>query len=176
MKDRTREAVFNLVGPDVRTMFAWDLFAGTGALGIEAVSRGAVGALLIEQHIPSYKIIRDNVQALNLEGKVRYVQSDVFHWVASHHDPAATVGIPPETPWLVFCSPPYAFFHEREEAMQKMLVTLRDRAPAGSALVVESEAPFDFETFWPDDWDVRSYPPALVGLWHKPTESETAEI
>src|SRR5205823_2176218 len=52
MKDRTREAVFNLLGPGVTGTHAIDLFAGTGALGLEAISRGAESATLIEQHFP----------------------------------------------------------------------------------------------------------------------------
>ena len=52
MKDRLREAVFNLIGPDIRGKHAIDLFAGTGALALESLSRGAKSATLIEQHHP----------------------------------------------------------------------------------------------------------------------------
>src|SRR6478736_322408 len=53
MKDRVREAVFNLLGPQVAGSHAIDLFAGTGALGIEAISRGATKATFIERHLPT---------------------------------------------------------------------------------------------------------------------------
>ncbi len=53
MKDRLREAIFNLIGPEIRGKHAIDLFAGTGALGLEAISRGAARATLIEQHHPT---------------------------------------------------------------------------------------------------------------------------
>src|SRR6185369_13778531 len=53
MKDRVREAVFNLLGPGVKGSHAIDLFAGTGALGLEAISRGAAQATLIERHLPT---------------------------------------------------------------------------------------------------------------------------
>ena len=59
MKDRVREAVFNLVGPTVVGSYAIDLFAGTGVLGIEAVSRGAASATLIERHFPTARAIVD---------------------------------------------------------------------------------------------------------------------
>src|SRR5262245_47435808 len=50
MKDRVREALFNLLADAVRGKHAIDLFAGTGALGLEAISRGASGATLVERH------------------------------------------------------------------------------------------------------------------------------
>ena len=52
MKNRVREALFNLIGPSIKGKHAIDLFAGTGALGLEAISRGAVSATLTEQHYP----------------------------------------------------------------------------------------------------------------------------
>lgn len=167
MKDRTREAVFNLVGPIVREAFAWDLFAGTGALGVEAVSRGARGAILIEQHIPSFKLIRDNLRSLGIQDQVSPVQADVFRWVAMQNDLVAAAKIDENTPWVVFCCPPYAFFRDRFQAMHELLETLQRKAPEGSVFVVEAESPFDFETFWQGDWDVRSYAPAIVGIWRK---------
>src|SRR6186713_2214397 len=60
MKDRVREAVFNLLGPQIKGTHAIDLFAGTGALGLEAVSRGASRATLIERHLPTAKLIEQN--------------------------------------------------------------------------------------------------------------------
>src|SRR5687768_13415002 len=53
MKDRVREAVFNLIGPRVVGKRAIDLFAGTGAIGLEALSRGASHAVLLERHFPT---------------------------------------------------------------------------------------------------------------------------
>ena len=53
MKDRVREALFNLLGNAVEGKIAIDLFAGTGALGLEALSRGASRAVFIERHRPT---------------------------------------------------------------------------------------------------------------------------
>src|SRR5687767_11185885 len=64
MKDRVREAVFNLVGPDVKEKLAIDLFAGTGALGLEALSRGAAEAVLLERHFPTAAVIGQNAVTL----------------------------------------------------------------------------------------------------------------
>ena len=72
MKERVREAVFNLVGPAVKGKQAVDLFAGTGALGLEAISRGAARAIFIERHYPTLQLIRRNVQSLGVEGNASW--------------------------------------------------------------------------------------------------------
>ena len=56
MKDNIREALFNLVGGWVKEKIVFDLFAGTGAMALEALSRGATKAFLIERHIPLYAL------------------------------------------------------------------------------------------------------------------------
>jgi len=68
----------------------------------------------------------------------------------------------------VFCSPPYDFYVTRADEMLQMIGGLIESAPVGSAFVVEADARFDFQTL-PDPaaWDVRSYPPAVVGIYWK---------
>jgi 16S rRNA (guanine966-N2)-methyltransferase len=71
-------------------------------------------------------------------------------------------------PWLVFCSPPYSFFVERQEETLDLIQRVAAAAPAGSTLVIESDERFDFEIVARGDreqWDVREYPPARVGIW-----------
>jgi 16S rRNA (guanine966-N2)-methyltransferase len=68
-------------------------------------------------------------------------------------------------PWLVFCSPPYAFYVERNEEMLELIGGLLRAAPAESIFVVEADDRFDFQTLpVPAAWKVRSYPPAVVGI------------
>ena len=66
MKDNIREALFNLVGGWVKEKAVFDLFAGTGAIGLEAISRGASTATMIERHFPTVKIIEQNIQTLDV--------------------------------------------------------------------------------------------------------------
>src|SRR5262245_27839595 len=68
MKDRVREALFNRLSTSVRNKHAIDLFAGTGALGLEAMSRGASGATLVDRHFPTAELIRQNAASLGIEG------------------------------------------------------------------------------------------------------------
>ncbi len=63
---KVREAVFNILGPAVLEAQVLDLFAGTGALGIEALSRGAVRAVFVEDHPAAVKALRRNLESLGL--------------------------------------------------------------------------------------------------------------
>lgn len=158
MKDRVREAVFNRLGPSVKGKHALDLFAGTGALGFEALSRGAARATLIERHLATLKDLHLSAAKLNAEKKVEIVSGDAFLYLRN----------PPEvgsTAWLVFCSPPYDFFVERRDEMIELLARLIEWAPPASLFVVESDQRFDFGTLpRAESWDVRKYPPAQIGI------------
>jgi 16S rRNA (guanine966-N2)-methyltransferase len=161
MKDRVREAVFNLLGPAVAGMHAIDLFAGTGSLGFEALSRGAARATFVEQHFPTADLIRQNATALGVAARCQVHPANAIIW-------AQTGAIAGDEPWVVFCSPPYAFYVERQEPMLRLVGTLVDRAPVGSMFVVESDERFD-SVLLPDAaaWDVRPYPPAVVAVYRK---------
>ncbi len=161
MKDRIREAVFNLVGPSVAKKHAIDLFGGTGALGLEALSRGADRATFIEQHYPTAAILRRNVATLQVEQITEVFVANVFLWLRGQPDLGSA-------PWVVFCSPPYEFYVSRTEQMMGLVGELMRLAPAESIFVVESDERFDFSLLpEPDQWDVRTYPPAVVGMYRK---------
>ncbi len=161
MKDRVREAVFNLVGTDAAGKHALDLFAGTGALGLEALSRGALRATFVEQHFPTARVVRQNAAVLGVADRCQVDSGNVFLWT-----PGETLDA--SMPWLVFFSPPYAFYIERQAEMLALIGGLVERAPAGSVFVVESDARFDNDLL-PGElaWDVRSYPPAVVAIGRK---------
>jgi len=162
MKDRVREAVFNLVGPAAKGKHAVDLFAGTGALGLEALSRGAARATLIEQHVPTARCIQQNIAGLGLESECRLVTADTFAWFRRSPDLGPA-------PWLVFCSPPYDFYVDRSAEMIDLLAGICRSAPADSLLVVEADARFDFALLGdPQRWDIRTYAPAVIGICDMP--------
>jgi 16S rRNA (guanine(966)-N(2))-methyltransferase RsmD len=64
--DRLRETLFNVLGPAVAGSRFLDVFAGTGAVGIEALSRGAAEAIFVESHAPAAKLIRHNLDSLGI--------------------------------------------------------------------------------------------------------------
>jgi 16S rRNA (guanine966-N2)-methyltransferase len=161
MKDRVREAVFNLLTNSVRGTHAIDLFAGTGALGLEALSRGATSATLVERHIPTAKVIRENAQMLGAERRANVVGGDAFYW-------AGRLPSPTNIPWIVFVSPPFELYVTACSEMLELIGKMLDSAPPGSTLVVESDDRFDHQGLpQPEAWDVRSYPPAVVAIYRK---------
>ncbi len=161
MKDNVREAVFNLIGAWVPGRLAIDLFSGSGALGIEALSRGALHAIFIERHIPTAQLIEENLQQLQLESRGVVIAADTFFWgrqLSSEHPPYGT-----SVPWLVFCSPPYDLYVQRAVDLIGLLQHLIDLAPSESVFVVESDTRFDGAQLpYPDRWRRRSYSPAVV--------------
>lgn len=95
--DRVREALFSILGPlDDATVL--DLYAGSGALGIEALSRGAASAVFVERDARVAAVLRSNLEALGLDADLRRLDA-----VKALHD-ARERG---ETYSLVLCDPPY---------------------------------------------------------------------
>ena len=127
--DRLREALFNILihaydNPvlDARVL---DLFAGTGALGIEAVSRGAGFTLFVDNGAEARALLRNNVEALGLGGVTKVYRRDAADLGPAH---------PVEPFSLVFLDPPY-----RMKLAEKALASLRDGGwlTPGALLVVE---------------------------------------
>ena len=100
--DRLREALFNILthayGDPVSGARVLDLFAGTGALGIEAVSRGAAYALFVDEGVEARALLRQNIETLGLGGVTRIFRRDASKLGPSH---------PLEPFTLVFADPPY---------------------------------------------------------------------
>ncbi|MBX3426015.1 MAG: RsmD family RNA methyltransferase [Pirellulales bacterium] len=184
MKHRVREAIFNLVSTECAGRHAFDLFAGTGALGLEALSRGALRATFIEKHVPTARVIQANIADLGVEDRSELLATSAFLWgkrdlpkgdgswekgECGAPDPL----VPPAgLPWLVFCSPPYAFFVDRRDEMLELIGAVIHHAPAGSIVIVEADDRFDF-TQLPggvavdrraEGWQMRTYMPAVVGV------------
>lgn len=75
--DPLRETLFNVLGPSIKDSFFVDLYAGTGAIGIEAVSRGARETIFIESHAAGARLIRENLELLGIQSGVEVIESDV---------------------------------------------------------------------------------------------------
>lgn len=97
--EKVREAIFNIL-PDVEGARVLDIFAGSGALGIEALSRGAVHATFIDFDKTALKVLRQNLAELGLEDRATVIAQDAV---------AAVRRATPAEPWrFVFIDPPYA--------------------------------------------------------------------
>ncbi len=168
MKQRVREAAFNLLGSRVVGMHVIDLFAGTGALAWEALSRGAVSATLIERHFPTARLLRETAVALDVHDQIAIVAGDTFVWARTLVPESL---VPEKLPdgqgraWLVFCSPPYELYVTHLSQLGRLVQTMIDAAPPHSLIVVESDHRFDTGSL-PQQytWDVRDYAPAVLAV------------
>jgi 16S rRNA (guanine966-N2)-methyltransferase len=133
--DRTRESLFNILahayGDPVTGARVLDLFAGTGALGIEALSRGAAFALFIDEGAAARALIRQNIEALGLAAATRVFRRDATRLGPAH--PVAPFGV-------VFLDPPYrkglaglalASLREGGWLLPDALVVVEEAADAG---------------------------------------------
>ena len=100
--DRVRETLFNWLAPVIEGARCLDAFAGSGALGLEALSRGAAHVTLIEQAQPVVRQLQLNAERLGATDRVRVVQADALAWLAASHPDGA--GGPFD---LVFVDPPF---------------------------------------------------------------------
>lgn len=166
MKERTREAVFSLLGGKLEGTFALDLFGGTGILTMEAVSRGAVGGLILELARPAVSTIVANLQLLGIGDCVEVRNVDTLRWLRNAEQNGAAL---PVAPWVIFCCPPYRMWHSSMPQLAEGLTHLAEASPPGSRLVCETEFEIDLRAAMPHfEWDVRKYSPALIGIAEKP--------
>jgi 16S rRNA (guanine966-N2)-methyltransferase len=126
--DRVREAAFNLIGP-VEEMSVLDLFAGSGAMGIEALSRGAARAVFVESDRDATKAIGRNLEKLGLTGAA-VVQMDAITALAAEVAAVRRYD-------LVLVDPPYEMFSSMQPALARYLPAVLD--PDG-LVVVETAA------------------------------------
>jgi 16S rRNA (guanine966-N2)-methyltransferase len=146
LADRVKQAIFGMLEPDLPDSRVLDLFAGSGAGGIEALSRGAAGAVFVERRADAARIIAENLSRAHLADRARVVRADAVAYLA---DRAAADG-----PFdLVLVDPPYADV----ELMNRTLMLLGQPGALDQALL-SPEATVVARYFW------RNAPPQGVGL------------
>lgn len=126
---RVREALFSKLEhwDMVVGMRVLDLFAGSGALGLEALSRGAAAAVFVDQATGAMQVVKANAADLGLARKCRFITKDAAQFARSGEDQFD----------LIFVDPPYAF---SEDALGMLLESLGTRLAADGLIVVERDA------------------------------------
>ena len=142
LADRVKQTLFAILEPDLPGARFLDLFAGSGAGGIEALSRGAAHATFVERDPGAIRVIRANLERTGLagEGRVTAVRADALTWL---RDPARSAERPYD---LVLVDPPY----DDTATLTATLVALSPLLPPGARVVAKH--------FW------RTPPPAMIGL------------
>jgi 16S rRNA (guanine(966)-N(2))-methyltransferase RsmD len=157
---RLREALFSILGDAVPGRPFYDLFAGTGAVGLEALSRGASSATLVERDFRTADGIAQHLKAFNIADEARVVRADVYRWAERWPgDPE---------PVNVFLGPPYPDFENRFPDLLQLVSDIQQKLAIGSVLMVQSDGHFDTSKL-PDaeHWDLRKYGRNLLLIWVK---------
>jgi len=116
--DRLRETLFNILGARVEGSRFLDLFAGSGAIGIEAISRGAVSAVFVENHSAAVRLIRANLASMRIESGARVVLAEVAAAIR-------TLEKLPDTAFdFIFLDPPYAEEKQYEGTLRAIAKSL----------------------------------------------------
>jgi 16S rRNA (guanine966-N2)-methyltransferase len=141
LADRVKQTLFAILEPDLADAVVADLFAGSGAGGIEALSRGAGRAVFVERHAGTARVIGRNLERTGLAGLARVIARDVNAWL---DDPGGAAAVGPFD--LVLVDPPY----EDVAALRVALERIGPHLAAGGQVVAKH--------FW------RDAPPARIGL------------
>jgi 16S rRNA (guanine966-N2)-methyltransferase len=118
VSDRAREGLFSSLGDRVERTRVLDLYAGTGAMGIEALSRGALEAVFVDRSPAALTAVRDNLARTGLEGRASVRRSEVRRFL--ERQPAVPVGFD-----IVFLDPPY----DSDPAELEAILALLDAKP-----------------------------------------------
>lgn len=163
---RVREALFSILGDAVPGRPFFDVFAGTGVVGIEAISRGASEASFVERDFRLIDHLEKHLRTFKLTG-ARILRADVYRWVERWPAPAEAVN--------VFLSPPFPDLEGRPADMLALLATLQERLHPGSVLILQAERTPVLEQL-PDraSWDERRYGRNHLLFWVKPVPAAVA--
>ncbi len=132
--DRIKETLFNILAPRIVDVWFLDLFAGSGGIGIEALSRGAAGCVFVDNDRDSMRCIKENLETCKLADRAQTVFSDAVR---------AVMGLKAQHRKfdIIFMDPPYG-----KEMEKEVLYAMKDSILAEDGLIiVEAEADTGFE-------------------------------
>jgi 16S rRNA (guanine966-N2)-methyltransferase len=155
-----REALFSILGNAVPDRPFVDIFAGTGVVGLEALSRGAASAIFVERDFRLVQDLDGYLRQFKLVRQARIYRTDVYHWIAGWRAPAE--------PANVFLSPPFADLTDRADELLLAARTLQEKVADESVIILQAErgTPLEAHSAFAD-WEHRRYSRNLLLLWQK---------
>ncbi|HYN55423.1 MAG TPA: 16S rRNA (guanine(966)-N(2))-methyltransferase RsmD [Methylotenera sp.] len=152
--ERVRQTVFNWLGQDLTGLTCLDLFAGTGVMGFEALSRGASSVTLVEKSTPAYRALIENKQLLKAE-HAQVLHQDVMQFIQSNTCKFN----------LIFLDPPY-----HQDWLPKVLPLLSTHLASDGLIYVEAEFALDkvpdAANSWAREWKVLKQSKAGNVFYH----------
>ena len=159
-QDRVREALFNIIQCEIAGAEFLDLFAGSGAVGLEALSRGAKSATFVEANRRHIAILNENIDGFRVQATAtEVVVADAYRWIATYSGPGFSIG---------FADPPYALGEEKGYA--SVLATLAERGVirVGGLFIAEMTAVQKAEET--PGWELirdRTYGKTRLCIWRR---------
>ena len=164
-----REAFFSILGNAIPGRVFYDVFAGTGVVGLEAISRGAISARLIEKDARQTADIQKYANDFGVADRVQVLKADVYRW-------AERWIVPDNKPVNLFLSPPFPDLSQKADEFLSLVRTLLDKAPDESVLTIQAEDGFPLDQLPdPDLWDIREYGRNLLLIRVKGEQREETE-
>ena len=126
--DRVKQSLFDILAPHLEDARVYDLFAGTGSMGLECLSRGAAHVTFFEADRSAVQRLKKNIDAVDVADRSRVIAGDLFKWFA------AAGGEDPAT--IVFLDPPYRFLTEQPNALRGLADRIARHHLAADGIVV----------------------------------------
>jgi 16S rRNA (guanine(966)-N(2))-methyltransferase RsmD len=163
-----REALFSILGNAVPDRPYFDVFAGTGVVGLEALSRGARSVTFVERDVRLIAELERHIEQFGVESGTRIVRGDVYRWIERWQ--------PPSEPVNVFVSPPFVDFARRLDELLRLLELIKDKIHTHSVLTLQSETTAMLDDLARSgDWDIRRYGRNELWFWVKEDAAPAAD-
>jgi 16S rRNA (guanine(966)-N(2))-methyltransferase RsmD len=155
-----REALFSILGDAVPDRLFLDLFAGTGVIGMEGLSRGAAAVIFVERDNRTAGEIVRHLHTFGVAERATVHRADVYRWVERWQAPVEPV--------TVFLGPPFPDLEHRLADLVQVQGDLQRKTATGSVLVLQSEKAFDPQRLPdPQRWEHRLYGRNRLSIWVK---------
>jgi 16S rRNA (guanine(966)-N(2))-methyltransferase RsmD len=156
-----REALFSILGDAVPDRPFFDVFACSGVIGLEAISRGASQAVFIERDARLAGSIEQYADRFGVADRTRVLRVDAYRW--------AERWIAPTAPVTIYISPPFDDFSQRPEMLLRLIDQVQTKAAPGSVVVLQAEKGLVAEELpHAGEWDERRYGRNMLLFWVKP--------
>ena len=159
-QDRVREALFNIIQFEVAGCEFLDLFAGSGAVGLEALSRGAKSVTFVERERRHLAVLKENVDVFRAQSTaVDVIAADCYRWLSTYSGPGFTIG---------FADPPYALGEEKGHAQVLASLLARNVIRPGGLFIAEMTAVQKAEET--PGWELvrdRTYGKTRLCIWRR---------
>jgi 16S rRNA (guanine(966)-N(2))-methyltransferase RsmD len=156
--DRAKQSLFDILTPHIAGSLVYDIFAGTGSMGLECLSRDAKRAVFFERDRSAFSLLQRNIAALGLEANCQVISGDLFKWFESTEPVALDARAA-----IVFLDPPYRMLRENASALQALAGQINDHHLSERGIVVfrhDAADTLDLPTF--RQTDSRIYGDMLI--------------